>query len=276
MTSVDATIAFVGGGNMGRSLIAGLIGAGLQPQHVHVADPDAAARDRIVADTGATVCADGAQAVEGCDLVVLAVKPQILKVASLPLAPVVEPQSIPVLSIAAGVSIARLKSWLGASVPVARAMPNTPALVGSGITGVFADELDAPARALVGEVLSAVGEVVWLTSEDQLHAVTAVSGSGPAYFFRMVEALQAAGVSAGLSDRVAARLASHTALGAGELLAASDEDAATLRRQVTSPKGTTERGLAALEDAGLDEIMRRVVAAARDRSIELGLEMDRD
>lgn len=267
MTLSEARVAFIGGGNMGSALIGGIIAAGAHPNRIAVCDPSDEARVRLAQQYGVKATADGREAAADCDVIVLAVKPQILRAATAGIADAITPDQV-VLSIAAGVPVASLRAWLPNGV-LMRAMPNTPALIGCGITGVYAGAADSADRRLVGDLLSAVGEVVWLDKEDELHVVTAVSGSGPAYFFRFVEALQHAAQAHGIASDVAARLAAATASGAGRLLAESDQDVATLRRNVTSPKGTTEAGLAALDSADPDAVMARVVDAARRRSIEL-------
>ncbi len=263
------SITFVGGGNMGRAMIAGLIAGGHEPSRISVADPNSAVRSGLKDDFGVGVFQTGPEAIADAALIVLAVKPQVMESVVSEMVDAL-PDDCAALSIAAGITIATIKEWMGGQIAVARAMPNTPALIGCGISGAFAGDANNQQRAIITRVLEAAGEVVWVDDEDQLHLVTAVSGSGPAYFFRVVEALQRAGEAHGLPASIASKLAAHTAYGAGRLLFEAGESASKLRERVTSPKGTTERGLAAMNEADIDKIMEKVVDAAKRRSVELG------
>jgi pyrroline-5-carboxylate reductase len=265
-----AEIAFVGGGNMARALIAGLIAAGHPPECLGAVEPDAARRAALGSDLGVRTAATATALVAQADTVVLAVKPQVLKSVATGLAPLLRRPAPLVVSIAAGVRLAALRAWLGPQPPLVRCMPNTPALVGAGVTALYAPPTVAPAlRARAQQVLAAVGETLWVDDEDALDAVTAVSGSGPAYFFALMEALEAVGTDLGLSAEVSRTLAVHTARGAGLLAAQGDAGPAALRAQVTSPGGTTEAALRVLASGGFEALLGRAVHAAAARSREL-------
>jgi len=262
-------IAFVGGGNMTTSLVGGLRAAGVPGSDLSVADPVESQVARLVRDHAVRGAPGNAAAVAGADVVVLAVKPQDMAVAAGEIAPAVERGAV-VVSIAAGIRIASLAGWLGRDVAIVRAMPNRAALIGAGITAAVANAAtQARGRAAAERVLAAAGPVVWLDEERLMDAVTAVSGSGPAYFFLLMEALESAGTSLGLPGPVARRLAVHTALGAGRMAVESPDPPALLREQVTSKGGTTEAALAVLEDAGVRGIFERAIVAAAGRSAEL-------
>jgi len=263
---------FVGGGNMATALIGGLVGAGARAEMFHVVEPLAAQRDRLAQRFGGIVLHDAvsADAVRGVDIVVLAVKPQQMRVVAQALAPFVATVPL-VLSIAAGIRTADLARWLGGYRRIVRAMPNTPALIGRGIAGVYADPAaDERARGSAAQVLRAAGEIVWCAREEALDAITGLSGSGPAYVFFLLEALERAAVEQGFDAPTARQLAYATFGGAVALAQASDDDPSTLRANVTSKGGTTERGLAVLSARAVDAAIRDAVAAATARARELG------
>jgi len=263
-------IAFIGGGHMSSALVGGLRARGAAPQHIIVSDPVPAQRARLQFDFGVRVTADNAEAVRDADLVVLAVKPQQMAEAAQGIAAELAARPRPVVSVAAGIRLANLRHWLGDGPPLVRAMPNRPALIGAGITAAYADPGVGPGeRAAVEGVLSAAGALVWLEDESQMDAVTALSGSGPAYFFLLIEALEDAGVTLGLPRATARQLAVHTALGSGRMAAEGTDPPATLREQVTSRGGTTAAALAVLEGAGLRATFGAALAAAARRSAEL-------
>lgn len=265
-------IAFVGGGNMAASLIGGLIAAGHPPAGIRVAEPDAARAASLGERFGIGVAARAAEIVAGAQTVVLAVKPQQMTEA---LRGLRLDAGSTVVSIAAGVRLGFLRRALGAAVHLVRSMPNTPALYGCGISGLFAEEgTPEPARLRAEFVLRAAGETCWLKAESELDAVTALSGSGPAYVFLLVEAMREAGVALGLEAGTAARLAAQTCVGAARMIAAGTTDVAELRAQVTSKGGTTEAALVQLEKSGLRPIFRDAIAAAARRSAELGDALD--
>ena len=263
-------VAFIGGGNMASAMIGALLRSGVRAEGITVGESDAAQRTRLAAEFGVTVTDDNAAAVRSAALVVLAVKPQQMEAVLLPLRPALQSTKPIVLSIAAGVRIASLQHWCGAGIAVLRAMPNRPALVGAGASGVYAGiAITAAQRELATTPLKAAGSVIWVESEDLLDAVTALSGSGPAYFFLLAEALTAAGVQLGLTNDAARQLSIATLNGAGIMALQSDGDLARLRAEVTSKGGTTEAALAVFESAGLRDIVSRALKAAALRSDEL-------
>ncbi|MGV8890568.1 MAG: pyrroline-5-carboxylate reductase [Pseudomonas sp.] len=261
-------IAFIGAGNMAASLIGGLRAKGLDAAQIRASDPGAETRAKVNAEHGVEVFADNAEAIKGADVVVLAVKPQAMKAVCEAIRPCLKPNQL-VVSIAAGITCASMNNWLGAQ-PIVRCMPNTPALVRQGVSGLFATaEVNAEQRQQAEELLSAVGIALWLNEEQQLDAVTAVSGSGPAYFFLLIEAMTAAGVKLGLPPETAAQLTLQTALGAAHMAVASDVDAAELRRRVTSPAGTTEAAIKSFQAGGFEALVEKALGAAAHRSAEM-------
>jgi len=260
-------ISFIGGGNMAEAMIAGLVRA----RHkgiVRVAEPQQARRE-ILSQTYDVQCTnDNHEVARDTDILVLAVKPQQMQQALQGVSKYLNQQTT-LVSIAAGVRLSSLAEWLGNNGPVVRVMPNTPALVGAGMSVLFS-QADAMHRQRAEYVLKSCGEVAWVDREEQLHAVTAVSGSGPAYFFLLAEMMQAAGVSLGLPKELAEKLATQTALGSGRMLCESGRSAEALRHQVTSPGGTTQAALDAMYEMGLPDAVRKGVVAASKRSVELG------
>lgn len=270
-------IAFIGGGNMAASLVGGLVAGGWQPSDIRVAEPRAERRAELAGRYPIDLLSDNGDAVAGASVVVLAVKPQVLRTVAVALGPRLREQGALVVSIAAGVREPDIRRWLGYDTPVVRAMPNTPALVRSGATALFANPFVSPAqRDLAESVLRAVGMTLWVEDESLMDVVTALSGSGPAYFFLVMEMLEEAGVSLGLEQETARLLTLETALGAARMAMESSEAPATLRVRVTSPGGTTERAVAYLEAAGVRAAFGEAVAAARARSAELGESLGRD
>lgn len=262
-------ITFIGGGNMASALISGLANPPRSDLRIRVVEPSEAARKRLQATFDLATFTDAVAAIEGADVVLLAIKPQIMSVVLGELAGHVQPDQL-VLSIAAGVTMDSIETRLGSNQAVVRCMPNTPALIGHGITGMTAGRhCSARQRALAEEILSAASEVVWLEDEGLMDAVTAVSGTGPAYYFLLTEALAAAARELGLPAATAERLAAITCFGAGAMVASSPDEAERLRLRVTSPGGTTEAAMAVLEGGAFRELMSRAVRAARDRSREL-------
>lgn len=262
-------IGFLGGGNMATALIDGLLAAGHAPERLRVSEPDAA-RAALLAARGVEVV-EAAALGEGIDLVVLAVKPQQAAAA---LAGLRLPAGSSLLSIAAGLRVDALQALVGDDVHVIRSMPNTPAQVGAGATGVWAPASVPPsAREQAGYLLGAAGQVHWVESESLLDAVTAVSGSGPAYVFLLSELMARAGTELGLSADTADALARQTIIGAARLLAADSAPAATLRQRVTSPGGTTAAALASFERDALPAVVSRALRAAADRAAELASEL---
>ncbi|WP_367373312.1 pyrroline-5-carboxylate reductase [Pseudomonas lini] len=267
-------IAFIGAGNMAASLIGGLRAKGLDAAQIRASDPGEETRARVSAEHGIEVFADNADAIQGVDVIVLAVKPQAMKAVCEAIRPSLQPNQL-VVSIAAGITCASMNNWLGAQ-PIVRCMPNTPALLRQGVSGLYATgEVSAEQRQQAEELLSAVGLALWLNEEQQLDAVTAVSGSGPAYFFLLIEAMTAAGVKLGLPADIAAQLTVQTALGAAHMAAASDVDAAELRRRVTSPAGTTEAAIKSFQAGGFEALVEKALGAAAHRSAEMAEQLGR-
>lgn len=255
---------------MGRALVGGLLRSGTRAEQLNVGEQDVTARATLRRDFGVGALADNAQAVAGAAVVVLAVKPQDAVATLSALADLFARQRPLVVSVAAGVRLAALEGACGPGIAVVRAMPNRPALVGAGITGLYAGSDISPAqRTSVQGVLGSVGETVWVPSEEALDAVTALSGSGPAYFFLLAELMAEAGEGLGLEATTARRLASATLYGAGLLAHAADCNLTQLRAEVTSAGGTTEAAVRVLEDAGLRAMVARALSAAAQRSREL-------
>ncbi|HEX4151192.1 MAG TPA: pyrroline-5-carboxylate reductase [Steroidobacteraceae bacterium] len=266
-------LAFIGGGNMAAALIGGLTKHGLASDRIAVADPDVEQLTRLGRDYGISHAPDGAGAVAGAEAVILAVKPQQMRAVALGLAPQLAVGRPLVISVAAGIPHAALARWFGPSIPVVRTMPNRPALDGFGATGLYAPPgVGAAHRALAESIMAAVSATVWVEHESQMDTVTALSGSGPAYFFLFMEALEAAAHERGLPNDVAHKLTLETAFGAAQMARHSAESLAVLREQVTSKGGTTAAALAVLDAAGLRATVAHAVAAADRRSAELAAE----
>ncbi len=267
------TIAFIGAGNMASSIIGGLVESGHPPERLRAADPYPPSLEHLQQVAAVRCCASNAEAAAGADLVVLAVKPQVMAEATDSIAEAVAEAAV-VLSIAAGVTVAAMQQRLGAQAAIVRCMPNTPALLGAGASALFAnDNCDPAQRALAEYPLAAVGITSWVASERDLDAVTALSGSGPAYFFLFMEAMIDAAVKQGLDRDTAGRLAMQTALGAARMALENEVDLVELRRRVTSPGGTTERAVESFEHNGLRELVDKAMQAANDRASEMAREM---
>lgn len=267
----DAVIAFIGGGNMAASLIGGLIADGWEPNRIRVSEPDSERGRSLAERYRVRIHADNAQACADADVVVLAVKPQTVKAVAREVADTISKRGSLVISIAAGVREPDISRWLGGEAAVVRSMPNTPALVQTGATGLFANQrVSARQRDLAETVLRAVGLTLWVEREELLDAITALSGSGPAYFFLLMEALEQAGHRLGIGVEEARLLTLQTALGAAKMALESSDPPATLRARVTSPGGTTERALTVLEQGGLRPLVEQALEAARTRAVELG------
>jgi pyrroline-5-carboxylate reductase len=262
-------IAFIGAGNMGRSLIQGLLADGYPADRMRVAEPNPEQRSRIQGLNPAAISDDNAAAVADAAVVVLAVKPQQMRGVAQQLAPALAGRAPLVVSIAAGIRTVDLERWLGQGA-IVRAMPNTPALLKVGATGLYAGGgVTAEQREVAESILRAVGLTVWVDDEGLIDVVTALSGSGPAYFFLLMEVLENAGARLGLSREQSRLLTLQTALGAARMALESDADPATLRAQVTSPGGTTEQALRVMQEQGLAQIVEAAVEAARARGAEL-------
>jgi pyrroline-5-carboxylate reductase len=265
-------IAFIGGGNMARSLVGGLIADGCNPQYIWVSDPNVRQRKILHDQFNIITDADNCAVADKATVLILAVKPQVLRNVAAQLAATIQRNKPLAISVAAGVRESDLRHWLGGAVPIVRTMPNTPAMVGSGATALFANEwVSEKQRQLAESILRAVGLTVWVPEEVMLDTVTALSGSGPAYFFLVMEALEQAGTKLGLPPDIARLLSLQTAFGAGKMALESNESPAALRQRVTSPRGTTEQAIAVLQEGELEALFFKALDAARQRSKELGV-----
>ncbi len=264
------TMAFIGGGNMARALIGGLIARDTDARSIRVAEPAEGARYGLAAEFGVSVFADNRAAVAGADVIVLAVKPQVMGDVCNGIADLVASQNPLLISIAAGIRLENFRRWLGPATRLVRCMPNTPALIGAGVTGLYADaSVDNNGRSRAESILAATGATVWIEDEALMDAVTAVSGSGPAYFFLLMESMIAAAERQGLSPTAARTLVLNTALGAARMACEGGEDPALLRARVTSPGGTTQAALERLAMGGFADL----VVAAIDHATERGREL---
>lgn len=267
-------ITFIGGGNMATAMIGGMVAQGFSGNEIHVVDPDPVRQALLTSTYGVSVGEPNA-ALPVSDVIVFAVKPQQLQAIAAPLAAQIG--NALVISIAAGIRIDSVARWLGNYARVVRVMPNTPALVRAGISGAYASAaVTAEDRAVAERILASIGEMVWVDDEAHMDGITAISGSGPAYVFYFMEALQAAARAQGFSPDLARKLAYQTFVGSIKLAMSSDDDAATLRVKVTSKGGTTERAINAFENSQLRSTIIGAAAAAAARSRELGEELGRD
>ena len=269
-------IGFIGGGNMARSLLGGLLASGVDTSRLHAADPKADQGEALRQDFAIHVTTSNQDIVDQCDVIVLAVKPQMMKDVAAQL-DIRNASTKLFVSIAAGIRSNAIQNWLGDKVPVVRTMPNTPSLVQSGATGLFATkEVSDTQRDQAESILRAVGLTLWVEDEAQLDAVTALSGSGPAYFFLVMEAMEKAGVLLGLDAETARLLTVQTAFGAAKLALEIKDEPADLRRKVTSPGGTTEKAIGVLQAKNLEAIFAEALQAAHDRSVELAEQLEQD
>ncbi|MGB0222307.1 MAG: pyrroline-5-carboxylate reductase [Luminiphilus sp.] len=273
--STFPTIAFIGGGNMAKAIIGGLLESGCPTGNISVVVPTQATRLALNAMGIEQVNSSPGPREFNADILVLAVKPQMVATALPPLNAQLSSHTT-VLSVIAGITSDTLAQLLGVSdlSQIIRCMPNTPSLIGQGVTGVYAaDSTDTVKRAMVSQTLEAIGKVFWLDSEGDIDDITAISGSGPAYFFLFMESLSAAGVAMGFSEEVASKLAIQTALGAARLAEQSPETLAQLRRNVTSPGGTTEQAIKTFIEGGLPALVDSAANASKQRSIEISKEL---
>lgn len=262
-------IGFIGGGNMAEALIAGLIRSGHKAVAIRVVDANAERSTTLHEKYGVSMALRNEELASDVDVLVLAVKPQHMKEALVGLGAVIR-DGTTILSIAAGVSLATLREFFGRKdLPIVRVMPNTPALVGAGMSVLFCEDKSGKHSQRADYVLSASGDTAWVDQERMLHAVTAISGSGPAYFFLLSEVMEAAAVSLGLPKVLAEKLVVRTAFGAGCMLDQTDLAPEQLRQQVTSPGGTTQAALDVMYDKGLPDIIRKAITVAQKRSMEL-------
>ncbi|MET0068196.1 MAG: pyrroline-5-carboxylate reductase [Candidatus Thiodiazotropha sp.] len=266
----DTNITFLGGGNMATSLVAGLIADGYDRERITVSDPDGEKLSQLAASYGIHAQSDNRKAIVGAGILVLAVKPQVLEAVCREIAEAVHQQNPLIISIAAGIRLATLSQWLGDELALVRSMPNTPAMIQSGASGLFASAtVSEEQRSKAESILRAVGLTRWVEEESLIDAVTAVSGSGPAYFFLVMEAMEEAAIKLGLSPETARLLTLQTALGASRMAMESSDSPATLRQKVTSPGGTTERALGILEEGQLRSLFQKALEGAQARSREL-------
>ncbi len=268
-------IAFIGGGNMARSLIGGMIRDGMPAAAITVAEPDPDLRAALTQDFAVATHAENVDAARDAGALVLAVKPQVMKTVCAGLRESAQARKPLIVSIAAGIRVDQLDAWFGGNLAIVRCMPNTPALLGAGAAGLCANvACSAAQRDLAQSILSAAGLAVWISDEAQMDTVTALSGSGPAYFFLFVEAMIDAAVAQGLPREVARKLATQTCLGAGRMLREDGAAPAELRRRVTSPNGTTQAALDSFAADGFGQIVARAIAAATRRGGELSAQLD--
>jgi pyrroline-5-carboxylate reductase len=268
-------IAFIGGGNMARSLIGGLIRTGASPQRLAASEPNAELRGALARDFAICTHESNQDAARDASVLVLAVKPQVMKVVCAGLRAIVQSTQPLIVSIAAGITSDQLDRWLGGDVAIVRCTPNPPPLISPPATGLCANARVTPEqRALAQNIVDATGLSRWIDDESSMDTVTALSGSGPAYFFLLVEALEEAAVAQGLPRETARELAAQTCLGAGRMLRESDAAPAELRRRVTSPGGTTQAALESFAADDFADIVARAVAAAKKRGGELSKLMD--
>jgi pyrroline-5-carboxylate reductase len=274
---MDIKIGFIGGGNMAQAMIGGLVTTGMPTDMILVADPNASQRELVSHRYDVQTLADNAELAASVDVLVLAVKPQVMAQVTRELRNVVQKNRPLVVSIAAGIEISSMQSWLGDDIAIVRAMPNSPCLIRHGITALHANPAASNAqRGQAQKILEAVGAVIWVQQEDLMDAVTAVSGSGPAYFFLFMEAMEHSARVLGLPMEVAWALALHTGAGATRMALESGQDLAQLRKNVTSPGGTTAAALEIFEKAGLREIVDNALTGARDRGREIAREFGQE
>ena len=262
-------IGFIGAGNMASAIIGGLVNS-IDAKNIFASDINADGLAALQSKFGIQTTQDNKELVSQCDVIVLSVKPQVMQQVLRPIADSAQQKQPLIISIAAGLTSDTLLQWLGGNLAMVRVMPNTPALVGLGASGCFANaQVSAEQKAIVDQVFSAVGTHIWVDNEDDIHTVTAVSGSGPAYFFMFMEAMIAAGMKQGLSEEQAKLLTQQTALGAATMVINTGEQPSELRRKVTSPGGTTAEAIKTFEQQNLIGIVDEAMQACADRSVEL-------
>ena len=274
---MNATLCFIGAGNMAKSLIGGLIASGYSKEHILATDPTEAQRNNITETFGIHCLADNNAAINQADIIVLAVKPQVLQAVCKTIQNGVQDKKPLIISVAAGIRSSDINRWLGGNLAIVRTMPNTPALIQSGATGLYANEsVSAERKENAEHIMRAAGLTIWVDEETQLDAVTALSGSGPAYYFLFMEAMENAAQELGLDAKTAHLLTMQTAFGAAKMVLESRDDCATLRKNVTSPNGTTEAAINSFESAGLRKMVGNAMQAANNRANELANELGDD
>jgi|TARA_B110000208_G_scaffold101807_1_gene126799 pyrroline-5-carboxylate reductase len=263
---VMSSILFIGGGNMASCIIGGMIANGFSADDIMVSGSGEESRQRLEKTYGIKTMTDNQAAARQADLIVLAVKPQIMRIVATDLALSLDHRPA-IVSVAAGIPLSALENWLGNSLAIVRAMPNTPAKVLSGATGLFANpQVDVEQKTIVEKIFGAIGYACWVDTEAQIDAVIAVSGSGPAYFFRIMEIMQKVGQELGLPEQIARDLSINTVLGAARMATESGTSATQLREQVTSPGGTTQAALQSFEQQNLEDVFRKAMNSALDRA----------
>jgi pyrroline-5-carboxylate reductase len=268
-------IGFIGGGNMAASLISGLISSGHTPTLLSVADVDSVTLAKLAHNFQIQTTVNNADIVAAADVIVLAVKPQVMASVARELAPLLAAKPALIISIAAGINQHSLSRWLGAECAIVRCMPNTPALVQTGATALHANaQVNTAQRNLAESIMRAVGLSLWVSNESLLDAVTATSGSGPAYFFLLMEAMESAAINLGLDAATARLLVQQTALGAAKIALESSEAPAELRQRVTSPGGTTEQAINTFQSGGFTDLVSHALQAAHARSISLSQQLE--
>ncbi|MEO9588230.1 MULTISPECIES: pyrroline-5-carboxylate reductase [Marinobacter] len=272
--STSPTISFIGAGNMASAIIGGMLDSGFKAANIWVSAPDDNHLQSIRKQFGVSVTTDNRYCAEQADMVVLAVKPQVMASVCSDIAPVVQNTRPLMVSIAAGLEASTLDEWLGGGLPLVRVMPNTPSLVGKGAAGLCAnDQVKEKQKTMVESVFNSIGSALWVEDESLLHAVTALSGSGPAYFFLMLEALEEAATDAGIAGETARALAIQTMAGAAEMAGRSEHDPGQLKRNVMSPGGTTEQAIQTFEEGGMRDLVKKAYSAAYKRSGEMAKEL---
>jgi pyrroline-5-carboxylate reductase len=263
-------IGFIGGGNMASSLMSGLIASGHSPRHLWASDINSEALLALEKNLNINTSTSNDEVVSAVDVVVLAVKPQILSSVAKSISGLIQQKKPLVVSIAAGIGQQSLSQWLGDETAIVRCMPNTPALVLTGATALHANKnVTTEQHDLAENIMRSVGIALWVDEEAQLDAVTAVSGSGPAYYFLLMEAMEKAAIALGLDQVTASLLVQQTALGAAKIALESSESPEQLRKRVTSPGGTTQRAIDVFDEGGFTALVSKALHAARDRSIEM-------
>ncbi len=275
----DFQLGFIGGGNMASAIICGLLGSGFSARQIHVADPSSQRREFLALEYQIQCYSSNAECAEVSDVLVLSVKPQMLQQALRSISTQLADTNPLIISIAAAIRIADIKKWargklLEEKLSVIRVMPNTPALVNSGVSALYADSgVTEGQKSHAQSIMQAVGAVVWLNSENDIDTITGISGSGPAYYFRLMELMMEKAISCGINEAAARTLVLNTALGAAKLAMASEDSPAQLRKNVTSHKGTTEAALNRMESLGFAEAIHSGIAAAIARSEVLAKEL---
>jgi pyrroline-5-carboxylate reductase len=271
---MNSRICFVGAGNMSQSLIGGLIASGYDKNNIVATDPNIDQRKNVTEKFAIHCYENNEDAIVQADIVVLSVKPQMLKEVCQSIQNKIQEKKPLIISVAAGIRMQDINLWLGRNLAIVRTMPNTPALIQTGATGLCANaNVTEDQKSQSEHILRAAGVTVWVEQEQQLDVITALSGSGPAYYFLMMEAMENAAISMGLDKKTAHLLTMQTALGAAKMVMESKQECAQLRANVTSPNGTTEKAILSFEEKGLRDIVKTAMNAAKDRAEELANEL---